>query len=94
MNLGPVVGARTWGGVVGINPRHRLVDGTIVTQPQFAFWFKDVGYGVENYGTDPTIPVQNAPEDWRSGFDTQMEKGLEVINDMLAKYNEKVDFKE
>ncbi len=94
MNLGPVVGARTWGGVVGINPRHRLVDGTIVTQPQFAFWFKDVGYGVENYGTDPTIPVQNAPEDWRSGFDTQMEKGLEVISDMLAKYNEKVDFKE
>ena len=94
MNLGPVVGARTWGGVVGINPRHRLVDGTIVTQPQFAFWFKDVGYGVENYGTDPTIPVQNAPEDWRSGLDTQLEKGLDVIREMMAKYNERVDFRE
>ena len=94
MNLGPVVGARTWGGVVGINPKHRLVDGTIVTQPQFAFWFKDVGYGVENYGTDPTIPVQNTPEDWRSGLDTQLEKGLEVIREMMEKYKEKVDFRE
>lgn len=94
MNLGPVVGARTWGGVVGINPRHRLVDGTIVTQPQFAFWFKDVGYGVENYGTDPTFPVQNTPDDWRSGVDTQMEKGLEVLSDLISKYEGKVEFKE
>jgi len=54
LGLGPVVGTRTWGGVIGIDPRYRLVDGTIVTQPQFAFWFKDVEWKVENYGTDPT----------------------------------------
>ena len=51
--LGPLVGKRTWGGVIGIWPRHRLVDGTETTQPEFSFWFADVGWGVENYGTDP-----------------------------------------
>ena len=64
MNLGPLVGQRTWGGVIGIWVRHRLVDGSVTTQPEFSFWFKDVGWGVENYGTDPTIPVENRPEDW------------------------------
>ena len=53
MKLGPLVGTRTWGGVVGIWPRHALVDGTETTQPEFSFWFNDVGWGVENYGTDP-----------------------------------------
>ena len=51
--LGPLVGMRTWGGVIGINPRHRLVDGTETTQPEYSFWFTDAGWGVENYGTDP-----------------------------------------
>ncbi len=53
MQIGPLVGTRTWGGVIGIWPRHTLVDGTETTQPEFSFWFKDVGWGVENYGTDP-----------------------------------------
>ena len=44
--LGPLVGKRTWGGVIGINPYHRLVDGTITTQPEFSFWFVDVGWKV------------------------------------------------
>jgi len=45
-HIGPLVGTRTWGGVVGIWPRHKLVDGTETTQPEFAFWFTDVGFGV------------------------------------------------
>ena len=67
MGIGPLVGTRTWGGVVGIWPRHTLVDGTETTQPEFSFWFDDVGWGVENYGTDPTIEVDNAPQDARGG---------------------------
>ena len=63
MGIGPLVGTRTWGGVIGIWPRHRLVDGTETTQPEFSFWFNDVGWGVENYGTDPQIEVDNAPQD-------------------------------
>ena len=43
LKLGPLVGKRTWGGVVGIEPYIPLADGTFTTQPEFAFWFKDVG---------------------------------------------------
>jgi tricorn protease len=63
MGIGPLVGTRTWGGVIGIWPRHKLIDGTDTTQPEYSFWFKDVGWAVENYGTDPTIEVANAPQD-------------------------------
>jgi len=76
MGIGELVGTRTWGGVIGISPRHKLVDGTETTQPEFSFWFKDVGWGVENYGTDPTIEVDNAPQDAATGNDRQLEVAL------------------
>ncbi|BDE07845.1 tricorn protease [Vulcanimicrobium alpinum] len=82
--LGPLVGMRTWGGVVGINPRHRLVDGTETTQPEYSFWFTDAGWGVENYGTDPTHEVDIAPQDSRAGRDPQMDEALRLIHDALA----------
>lgn len=77
--LGPLIGTRTWGGVIGIWPRNPLSDGSVTSQPEFSFWFKDVGWGVENYGTDPDIEVEIAPQDYARGYDPQMEKGLEVI---------------
>lgn len=83
MGLGPVVGHRTWGGVVGINPELLLVDGGIVTQPEFAITFHDVGLGVENYGTDPTIPVDNRPQDYAAGRDAQLERGIEEALTLL-----------
>jgi tricorn protease len=90
--LGPLVGKRTWGGVVGINPLHHLVDGTITTQPEFSFWFVDVGWGVENYGTDPDYDVDIAPHDARNGYDPQMEKALELIATLRAQTNGKPSF--
>ncbi|MDQ2679909.1 MAG: PDZ domain-containing protein [Candidatus Eremiobacteraeota bacterium] len=84
--LGPLVGKRTWGGVIGINPTHRLVDGTLTTQPEFSFWFKDVGWKVENYGTDPDYLVDIAPDDYRDSRDPQMEKALELITAATADY--------
>ncbi|MEM3857330.1 MAG: PDZ domain-containing protein, partial [Thermoprotei archaeon] len=87
MGLGPLIGTRTWGGVVGINPRTSLVDGTYVTQPQYAFWFKDVGWGVENYGTDPTIEVENAPQDYAAGTDPQLDRAIEESLKLLAQSN-------
>jgi Periplasmic protease len=92
--LGPVIGKRTWGGVIGISPRHALVDGTIVTQPEFAFWFKDVGFGVENYGTEPTVEVEITPEEWGMGKDTQLEKGIDVAMKLMKKYEGRVKYKE
>ncbi|MBW6516341.1 MAG: PDZ domain-containing protein [Candidatus Cloacimonetes bacterium] len=79
MKLGKLIGKRTWGGVIGISPRNRLVDGGITTQPEFSFWFKDVGWNVENYGTDPDIEVDITPQDYAKNKDPQMEKALEVI---------------
>jgi len=82
--LGPLVGMRTWGGVVGIHPRHRLIDGTETTQPEYSFWFSDAGWGVENYGTDPTHEVDIAPQDTRRGVDPQMEEALRLVGEALA----------
>lgn len=76
LKLGPLIGTRTWGGVVGIWPQQSLVDGTVTTQPEFATWFSDVGYGVENYGTDPDIEVVIRPQDYAAGLDPQLERGV------------------
>jgi tricorn protease len=81
--LGPLIGKRTWGGVIGIWPRNRLADGSTTTQPEFSFWFEDVGWGVENYGTDPDIDIDIAPQDYGRGYDPQMEKALALVQEML-----------
>jgi tricorn protease len=83
MKIGPLVGTRTWGGVIGINPRHNLVDGTQTTQPEFSFWFSDVGWGVENYGTDPDIVVDNAPQDTAAKRDRQLETAVDTALDLV-----------
>ena len=79
MGLGPLLGKRTWGGTIGIWPRHSLVDGTVTTQPEFAFWFPDVGWGVENYGTDPDETIEIRPQDWKKKKDVQLERAIEVV---------------
>lgn len=85
MKLGKLIGRRTWGGVIGIWPRHLLVDKTITTQPEFSFWFKDVGWGVENYGTDPDIEVDITPQDYVKGKDTQLERAIKEVIDEIKK---------
>jgi tricorn protease len=78
LGLGPVVGKRTWGGVIGISPRHALVDGSLTTQPEYAFWFSDVGWSVENYGTDPDVEVDIRPQDHVAGTDPQLDKAVDL----------------
>lgn len=84
--LGPLVGKRTWGGVIGINPYHHLVDGTITTQPEYSFWFADVGWKVENYGTDPDYDVDIAPHDYRDGRDPQLDFALRLMEQALESH--------
>jgi tricorn protease len=83
--IGPLIGKRTWGGVVGIWPRHFLVDGTVTTQPEFAFWFQDVEWGIENYGTDPDIEVEIRPQDYAAGADPQLARAIQELQKMLKK---------
>jgi len=93
MKLGPLIGKRTWGGVIGIWPRHALVDGTTTTQPEFSLWFEDVGWNVENYGTDPDIEIDILPQDYARGWDSQLERGIQECLDRLeAEPNEMPDF--
>ncbi|MDP4503586.1 S41 family peptidase [Nonomuraea turcica] len=84
LKLGPLVGKRTWGGVIGIWPRHQLADGTVTTQPEFSFAFDDVGWQVENYGTDPDIEVDITPQDYARGVDTQLEQAIDIALELLA----------
>ena len=80
---GPLIGRRTWGGVIGIWPRHNLADGGITTQPEFSNWFADVGWKVENYGTDPDIDIDIAPHEHRQGKDPQLDRGIEELLKLL-----------
>jgi len=83
MDLGPLVGTRTWGGVVGIWPRHRLADGSMTTQPEFSFWFDDVEFGLENHGTEPDRQVEQPPDVTGSEDDPQLEVAIEEALERL-----------
>jgi len=83
LKLGPLIGKRTWGGVIGIWPRNSLIDGSITSQPEFSFWFKDVGWKVENYGTDPDIEVEFRPQDYVAGKDPQLERTVQEVMKLM-----------
>lgn len=78
LGIGPVVGTRTWGGVIGIDSRYRLVDGTLVTQPKYAFWLEGYEWNVENHGVDPDVEVVQAPQDHAAGRDTQLDAAVRI----------------
>ncbi|WP_299165018.1 S41 family peptidase [uncultured Arthrobacter sp.] len=82
--IGPVIGTRTWGGVVGIDGRFSLADGTGVTQPRYAFWMTGgIEWGVENYGVDPDIEVPFPPHAYASLQDPQLEHAVGILREML-----------
>ncbi|MBL8111981.1 MAG: hypothetical protein JNK60_03790, partial [Acidobacteria bacterium] len=81
--LGPVVGTRTWGGLVGILGFPVLMDGGTITAPNLAIWNED-GYVVENVGVPPDVEVEQTPADVIAGRDPQLEKALEIVMKELA----------
>jgi tricorn protease len=85
LGLGPVIGTRTWGGVIGIDGRYTLVDGTKVTQPRYSFWFEKFGWGVENHGVDPDIELPITPQDRAAGNDVQLDRALEEVARLLQR---------
>ena len=84
VGLDGVVGKRTWGGVVGIDGRFNLVDGTSVTQPRYAFWLEGKDWGVENHGVDPDIEVVHSPSDFFSDNDPQLDRAMDEALNLLA----------
>jgi tricorn protease len=85
LGLGPVVGTRTWGGVIGIEGRQGLVDGSTVTVPRYAFYFDEYGWDVENHGVDPDVEVLITPDDAAADRDTQLEMAVQMAVDALDK---------
>jgi tricorn protease len=84
VGIGPVVGVRTWGGVIGIDNRYRLVDGTRVTQPRYSAWFDHVGWEVENGGVAPDVEVVMTPADHVAGRDPQLAAAVDLALAALA----------
>jgi len=83
LGLGPVVGTRTWGGVIGIESPFVLVDGTAMTVPRYAIWLDGFGWGVENHGVDPDVEVLISPQDWAEGRDVQLETAVRLAMEAL-----------
>ncbi|MFF3913041.1 S41 family peptidase [Streptomyces sp. NPDC001852] len=84
LRLGPVVGQRTWGGVVGMTGRHRLGDGTVITVPMNAAWFDAYGWSVENHGVAPDVESLRTPLDWAEGRHVEMDAAIELALDLLT----------
>jgi tricorn protease len=83
--LGPLVGKRTWGGLVGIGPIPVLMDGGHVTSPSVAFFSPAGAWEVENHGVDPDYPVEMDPKAVAAGHDPQLETAVSLALDQLAK---------
>ncbi|MEY9991989.1 tricorn protease [Streptomyces sp. V4I8] len=83
LKLGPVVGQRTWGGVVGMTGRHRLGDGTVITVPMNAAWFDAYGWSIENKGVTPDVEVLRTPLDWAEGRHAQLTDAVELALELL-----------
>jgi tricorn protease len=77
--LAPVIGMRTWGGVVGLTGVRPLVDQGISTQPEAATWHPQRGWILENRGVEPDIVVENLPQDDARGVDDQLDRGIEEV---------------
>jgi tricorn protease len=77
--LAPVIGIRSWGGVVGIASLRPLVDGGLVTQSQSAWWDPRDGWNLENRGVIPDIVVQNLPQEMGRNQDSQLDRGIAEV---------------
>lgn len=83
-HLGPLIGERTWGGLVGINGFHQLVDGGAVSAPEAAFFDPGTGKWIaENHGVDPDIEVDARPDLVARGEDPQLDAAIHYLLDQL-----------
>ena len=82
--LGPLIGKRSWGGVVGSNFT-QLIDGGSVFVPRAATNDVDGNYIIEGYGVDPDIEVENDPKSVIEGGDPQLERAVAEILDAMEK---------
>ncbi|HEY7575443.1 MAG TPA: PDZ domain-containing protein [Thermoanaerobaculia bacterium] len=83
--VGPIVGTRTWGGLVGILGFPDLMDGGGITAPNIAFWDVQKGWTVENEGVPPDIEVEQTPAEVIAGRDPQLDRAIAIVMEELKK---------
>jgi tricorn protease len=86
VGIGPLIGKRTWGGLVGIGGYPELLDGGYVTAPRAALYGLNGEWEVENHGVAPDVEVDLDPAAWRQGRDAQLEKAIEVEMEQLKEH--------
>jgi tricorn protease len=77
--MGPVIGTRTWGGLVGISMSTPLVDGGSITAPDYRVYSTDGEWVIENEGVEPDIEIDLDPAQMQRGYDAQLMKAVEVL---------------
>jgi tricorn protease len=88
--LGPLIGERSWGGVVGITSHGQVIDGGDVNVPEFAYATAEGQWAVEGHGVDPDIVVDNDAKSVLEGRDPQLERGVAELLKALEKSNPKL----
>jgi tricorn protease len=83
--LGPLIGRRTWGGLIGISGAPGLIDGGNVTVPTFGIFSKEGQWIVESYGVDPDIEVIDDPALLAQGKDPQLDRAIQEVEAALKK---------
>jgi tricorn protease len=84
MKIGPLVGTRTWGGLVGTWDTPPLIDGGAMIAPRGGFFDLNGEWAVENEGVAADIPVEMTPKDVIAGRDPQLERGVQEALRLLA----------
>jgi len=77
--IGPLIGSRTWGGLIGITGAPTLIDGGTITVPTFRMYDPDGNWFKEGHGVDPDIEVLEDPTTLSNGVDVQLEKAIEEV---------------
>ncbi|HUK88954.1 MAG TPA: PDZ domain-containing protein, partial [Blastocatellia bacterium] len=83
LQIGSLIGKRTWGGLVAAFPLPQLMDGGFVTAPDAAIYGLNGEWEVENHGVAPDIEVEMDPAAWRQGHDPQLERAVQTLLDQL-----------
>ncbi len=84
--LGPLIGTRTWGGLVGIGGYPVLLDGGAITAPRTALYGLHGEFEVENHGIKPDIEVEYDPKDVAAGHDPQLERAVQYVTEQLKEH--------
>jgi tricorn protease len=84
-NLGPVIGTRTWGGLIGISGVPPLIDGGSITVPTFRMYNPDGTWFKEGHGVEPDILVPEDLSAMAKGIDPQLERAITEIKDLIKK---------